>query len=110
MLLRDSLSEYEQVALAQLKHHPGYVVLVKLMEEACTLANAEPIKLDPDDDKYDDKLKNRTLYARSINDFCSSVLKSVEIHIETIRQKTADDQEEARIEEEADRLLDQLNS
>lgn len=93
MLVRD-LTNAEQMALARLSQSPDFQVFVKIMDEACRLVAAEPIKLDPIDDKYEIKLAKLTLIARATNDFCASIRATVLTHVEAYMQR----EQEAQIE------------
>ena len=90
MLCRD-LNEVEMAYLSNLCQHPGFKVIVKMMEEACENATREVIQLDPvNTDDYEHKLAILQLTARATNSFCSSFLKSVEVHA---NRAFADEQE-----------------
>lgn len=79
-LCLDTLSPEDRVYLGNMSAHPGYQVLKKLISDACKQATEAVIKLDPADDQYDRKLKALQFTARAVNDFSSTLLKSVEMH------------------------------
>lgn len=93
-LLREDLSSTEVMMLGQMTHHGGYKVLVKLMDALCTRATQDIVLLDPEADDYERVLSIRTQRARTINEVCSVILKSVEAHVESIAsQERTEDQE-----------------
>lgn len=97
-LLSDGLSEAKRVALASLKQHPGFAVLEELFMAACSAANEDVIKLSPEDEGYERKLKARQMKARERNEFSLLVLKSVEYHTQfTVPVKQEPEQQENRI-------------
>jgi hypothetical protein len=79
-LLYDELTLEDKVYLANLTLHEGYKVLKRLMSAACTRATEAVIKLDPMDADYGRKVQIAQQQARDRNEFCSSVLKSIEFH------------------------------
>jgi len=79
-LCRD-LSIAEQMALANLAQHPGFDVLTKLMDEACIKSREKIVMLDPTEDKFQEKLVSLQNMARAINQFVSTLRKSVLTHI-----------------------------
>ena len=79
-LLMDNLTTAEKVLLANLSLHPGYKVLIKLLEAACTAATNDVIKLDPMVEEYRRKLEHLQQAARTVNKFSSLVLRSVDYH------------------------------
>lgn len=85
----------EKVYLANLVAHPGFRVLQRMMEEACKNAEAEVIRLNPEEDGYEKKLKARQLTARAMADFCTSLIKSFNVHttaaVEEDKQKRLDE-------------------
>jgi hypothetical protein len=76
-LLFDEITSQQRTALASLVHHPGYEVLQLIMSKSCERINARLVKLDPQDPEYEKKLTRLHLQSRTVNEFCSSVLKSV---------------------------------
>lgn len=82
-LLIDGLTLQDRMYLAHLTNQPGFKVVVDLMHAACAKANEDVIKLNPEDPNikdYEKALISRQQNARSINQFCTSFLKSVEFH------------------------------
>lgn len=93
-LLREELSPSEVVMLAQMTHHGGFIVLKKLMEALCTRASEDLIRLDPEDKEYERKLSVRTQRARTINETCSVILKSIRAHVDSeVAQEQAEETE-----------------
>jgi hypothetical protein len=79
-LLFDELTMPQRTALANLAHHPGFEVLVTIMNRSCEIINARLVKLDPEDPEYEKQLSRLHLQSRTVNEFCSSVLKSIQFH------------------------------
>ena len=84
--LGETLTQSERLFLISLTHHDGWPVLVKMMNEACTIATQDVVKLDPEDDKYATKLAARQQRARDMNEFCGAILKSVKGNMEVAAQ------------------------
>lgn len=80
-LLSDKLSASERAMLAQVTHHGGYKVIIKLMEALCDRISKDEIRLDPEKPGYEDKLAVRHQRARNANEVCAELLKSIEWHI-----------------------------
>ena len=99
MLCRDCLTLEERVYLANLSTHPGFAVMIKLMEDACSQATKKTIALDPEDPNYDSKLKVRHLEARIMNDFAASVIASCRTHVEALEAEVEENQDVAKLVE-----------
>ena len=84
--LGESLTQTERLYLESLTHHDGYPVLVKLMNEACRISTQDVMKLDPEEDKYDSKLRARSQRARNIAEFSTAILKSIAGNIEVANE------------------------
>ena len=104
MLCRE-LTFQQQMNLWGLTKHPGFEVLVMLMDEAVRDSAADPIRLDPMSDKYEEKLAKLALIARSTNDFCASVRNAVLTHITAAEAQKRQDEEDAQLDADADRVL-----
>lgn len=76
-----NLKPQQREALAALTYMPGFPVLVQLMEEACSQAVADVIKVSPKDPKYDEMLKSLQLEARAMSAFSDALLRSMEFHV-----------------------------
>jgi len=98
-LMMDDLSVGEKVLLANLSLHPGYKVLVKLLDAACTTATQDVIRLDPMVQEYKRKLEYLQQAARTVNKFSSLVLRSVKYHAECAQYETENSEQdlEARV-------------
>lgn len=79
MLLRD-LNDQDRSALSNLTLQPGWPIVVKMMQEMCEIATSAVIQCDPGDANYVGKLRSLQGIARATNDFCSSLLKSIDAH------------------------------
>ena len=79
-LLGENLTHEERILLAQLTIAPGWIILVRMMAEACRVATEAVIKLDPTTERYQEKLVAMQSMARSINKFSTDVLDSVKVH------------------------------
>ncbi len=99
-LLYDELTSQQRTSLASLTHHPGYEVLVLIMSKSCETINARLVKLDPQDPEYEKKLTRLHLQSRTVNEFCSSVLKSVAHHerMAVLSQQMTEDEIRVAIE------------
>jgi hypothetical protein len=104
MLCRD-LTFAEQSVLANLAQHPGFNVLTRLMDDCCVQSAAEPIKLDPADPDYLPKLQKMTLVARAMNEFCATLRKAVNAHIEAAVLQANQDAVDAQMEAEAEQVI-----
>jgi len=104
MLCRD-LTFAEQSILANLAQHPGFEILTRLMDECCIQSAREPIKLDPTAEDYTTKLMKLTLIARAMNEFCATLRKSVNAHIEAAVLQANQDEVDAQMEAEAEQVI-----
>lgn len=77
-LLSNDLTEAQRFALLGLKQHPGFAVLELMHMAACKRANDAVIKLDPEEEAYERKLKARQAKARERNEFSLLILKSID--------------------------------
>jgi len=93
-LLMESLTVPERVMLGQMTSVGGYKVLVKLFDAACSRATADVVKLDPESADFERVLAERQRRARAINEFCASVLKSIDYHVDLIRQEAVAEEQE----------------
>jgi hypothetical protein len=103
MLCRD-LTLQQQLNLWGLSQHPGFEVLVMLMDEAVREASADPIRLDPMAERYAEKLSTLTLIARATNDFCASVRNAVLTHINAAAERQKQDELEQKAEDQVEKL------
>ena len=87
-LLCDDLQLVEKVTLGSLVSQPGYAVLVKMLDAACSQATKDVIKLDPTEKGYTQKLIALQGRARHMNEFSSLVLKSITWHVEDGKTKS----------------------
>lgn len=74
----EELTPIERVNLSQLRTHPGFPVLEKLLATACKRATEAVVKLDPMDEGFERKLKALQQKARERNEFSMLVLASIE--------------------------------
>jgi hypothetical protein len=79
-VLGENLTFEERLSLAQLVNQPGWMILVRIIAEACREATEKVIKLDPGTERYDQKLIGLQTTARAINKFSAEVLDSVKLH------------------------------
>lgn len=80
-MLGREMDELERAQLINMTFHPGYQILIHMMNQACELATAAVIKLDPIvTEDFDRKLSSLQNIARATNDFCASLIKSIEAH------------------------------
>ena len=99
-LLFDELNSQQRTALANLSHHPGYDVLLMIFNKSCERINARLLKLDPEDAEYDKKVTRLHLISKTVNEFCSKILKSIQIHeqIAVLSQQMSEQEIRAAIE------------
>lgn len=102
------LTTAERITLAQLTNHPGFDVLVKLIETECEEATKAVIKLDPEKagSNYAQILESRQLTARAINGFAKRLLRNIEY---SNKLAVIELQKENAVEEDADTPLDRFN-
>ena len=86
MLLGD-LNPLDRAHLVGLTMQPGWKILLQMFEQQCQLATTKVIQLNPEDTGYAQKLANVQINARATNDFCSSILKSIQAHCEALGQE-----------------------
>lgn len=100
-LLFDELTMPQRTALANLVHHPGFEVLVMIMNKSCDVINSRLVKLDPQDSEYEKQLSRLHLQSRTVNEFCSSVLKSIQFHerMAVLHQQMSEEEIRAAISE-----------
>jgi hypothetical protein len=106
MLCRDSLTKEERVLLNHLSMHPGFFVMKKLIDEACRLATAEVVKLDPGDPQYIQKVTAAQLTARATNDFAASLILAIRAHVTAL----ATEESQKTEPEDESRLLSLLKN
>jgi hypothetical protein len=82
-LLGATLSYEERIAVAQLSQQPGWQILVRMIAEACRNATEAVIRLDPQTERYQDKVVALQTTARAMNKFSAAVLDSVKVHQRT---------------------------
>ena len=75
------MDEVERSQLLNMTLHPGYKTLRHMLDQACSEYTADVIKLDPiNTQDYKEKLANLQMMARCVNEFCASLVKSIEAH------------------------------
>lgn len=82
-LLGQNLTYEERIHLAQLTNQPGWMILVKIMGEACRTATEDVIKLPNTVERYPEVLAGLHTTARAMNKFSNEVLDSVKVHTST---------------------------
>jgi len=92
-LLMDELNAAEKVALANMSLHPGFQVLIKMFEAACTTATHDVIKLDPLVQDYERKLAYLQQAARTVNKYTELIRKSVIYHSEMAKYEPLDQEQ-----------------
>lgn len=107
LLLADITPE-DRLLLAQLATHPAFPVLRRLMEDKCQKATEAVIKLDPMADNYRNKLASLQQTSRAINDFCSSLLRSIDYHI--MCGTVEEPQSEADIVSQVHNMMDRIKN
>ena len=99
-LLMDGLSNIEKANLAQMALMPGFVVLQKLMESACSESRIAINDVNPEDPGYDQVLRARQQFSRAVNKFSVLVLRSIKWHTDSVALEESQQESEtlARIE------------
>lgn len=108
LLLADSITPEDRLLLAQLAMHPAFQVLRRIMEAKCQKATEAVIKLDPLTDNYRNKLASLQQTSRAINDFCSSVLRSIDFHIQYGMSEQAEP--ESEVLSQVQTMLDRIKN
>ena len=84
----DGITKEDISYLSSLAKHPGYVILKKMMEDACKKSVVKIVKLKPEDPDSDRLLKIYQLESHVLNDVCSTIVKSIAKYV-----KTSEDEE-----------------
>lgn len=90
----DDLLLPDKVVLANMTHHPGWKVAIRLLEAAVERANKDVIITDPEQPNYDKLLAARQQRSRSWNELARWFLDSVKWHEETARNAMAERENE----------------
>ena len=101
-LLGDELTTVELAHLTQVTHMPGYQVIVKMLNAACSRATFDTLKLDPEIDNYKDRVAARTARARCWTEFSDLVLGSIAHHAQQTKEAAVEalrEQQESEVEE-----------
>jgi hypothetical protein len=81
-ILMDGLTLTEKIHLGATAMTPGYQVIIKMFEAICRKLTEDAIKVDPEEDNYDQILRAKQQEARTANKFAALFLKSVDYHRE----------------------------
>lgn len=81
-LLQDEMSLPERAMLANLVHHPGFQVLVKLLDSSLERATQNVLSVDPESEDYERILLARQRQARAMHDFVGSLRRTIIYHTE----------------------------
>lgn len=92
----NGISKEDMQYLSGMAKHPGYIILKKLMENACQQSVVKMVKLKPEDADYDRLLKVYQTESHVINDVCSTVVKSIAKYVKVIE----DDEKAQEIQEQ----------
>jgi hypothetical protein len=76
------LTTMDQVNLAQITQHPGWLVFINMMDSACKTATRDVIGIDPEEKGYQQTLMARQTRARNIKEFSDLLLLSVRWHMQ----------------------------
>lgn len=87
ILLGEELTQTERLYLCSMAGTEGFPVLRKLFDQACRIATEDIVKLDPEDERYEAKLRLRQQRARDINEFCEAIRKSFSANVVMARQE-----------------------
>ena len=98
-LLMNELTEAQRVSLAALKNHPGYAVLELIHMAACRRATEALVKLNPEEEGYDQKLRYRQQKARERSEFSMLILQSIDWQMQMLQA------EESKNESEPNRIV-----
>lgn len=85
-ILADKLALPERVSLSSVVHHPGFSVIVKMLEAACEDATNEVMRVDPEEENYERILSARQQRSRYSHELSRRLLDSIQYHIDVFRQ------------------------
>ena len=105
MLCR-KLSLPDQIALSNMTQHAGFAVLTRMLDEYCQQVVAEPVKLDPTSERYDENLKTLTLITNEVVD---SIRKSVNTHVSSLAEEQQRAEAERIENEEMDKIMGSIH-
>jgi hypothetical protein len=100
------LTMTERVSLAALRQQPGFPVLEKLFMEAIKRVTEEMQKLKPDDERYEQKLKNAHLKLRERTEFSFLILQSIDWQSQVV---AGQEEKEQTSKPELNRIVKGLN-
>ena len=103
----DSLTMTERVNLSALKNQPGFPVLEKLFAESIKRVTEEMQKLKPDDEHYEQRLKNAHLKLRERTEFAFLILSSFEWQSQFV---AIQEEKEQPSKPEVNRIVRQLDA
>lgn len=81
-LLMNELNLPDKINLGQTTLTPGYQVILRLIENLCSIAVQEAIKADPEDPNYKHILEARHQFARAVNKASTLLIKSIDYHVQ----------------------------
>ena len=79
----DGITKEDVAYLSGMAKHPGYIILKKMMEDACKKSVVKIVKLKPEEPDYDRLLKVRQMESHIMNDVCSTLVKSLAHYVKT---------------------------
>jgi hypothetical protein len=97
LLLENELTLADCLSLGQTMNTDGFQVLTRLYEAAVLSANADAIRLDPEDPNYQSKLSVRTQRARNFNELVSHVRACALVHVSRVKKQR--EEEDLKAEE-----------
>lgn len=92
-LLREELTLLERAQLQQIVMLPGFKVLIKIANAACTRFNNRVVKLDPEASDFDEKVGKRQLKAWVASKICTMIFKAVDWHTEQVAATEKENEE-----------------
>jgi hypothetical protein len=96
-LLMEELTQVECAVLGQTVNTPGWRVVYKLMDAACTRANKAVMDVDPESAGADKVVIERQRMARNMSLFFSQVMKAIDFHIKSIQRVQQEEEIEAAV-------------
>ncbi len=96
-ILEGVLQITDQVTLGNMTLHPGYKILIRMINTACAAANATVVSTNPEADDYDRILRSRQQRARNWSELSIWLFKSIDWHT---KSGSSSQSEEERLVEE----------
>lgn len=94
-ILSPDLTQAEKVMLAQTIMTPGWKVVIKMANDACSVATKDTIKVAQEDPSYERIVVERQRRARNIIEFSDLLMESIHSHADSMRKVEQKEEDEA---------------